>query len=433
MKLDLLFRKRWGLFYTPVLLMAAALLWLSFTQWLPLPPQRVTLSAGVPGGGYSLLGMQYRKYLEELGVQVSIATTSQSHSGLNQLNENPLIDLALANGLLTSQASGENFIALAAIEREPLWIFTRLPTLNRLSELRGLRVGVPNYDVLQERITQLVLDQAQLKSADVTLVPLARERLANSLLDGQVDAVILLGSVRNDVARSMIRGSGIQLLGFDQVGKLLAREKALRPFVLPQGVIEFRGDVPSSDLTMVAVDLHLIARKDMHPALQRAVFSAATRIHEMPSFLQHQGEFPSVIGLDFPVSEVTLAAARGQRPVLEEILPYRWAQVVQWLLYAALPILLATCLLLAWIPSWFEWRVNAALQNFYGELKFLETEISSVATERPIEMRQMIVRLDEIEQQVMQLQLPPQHTHRWYTLRSHLNDARERLLSLRAR
>jgi TRAP-type uncharacterized transport system substrate-binding protein len=433
MKLDLLFRKRWWLFYTPILLLAAALLWLSFTQWLPLPPQRVTLSAGVPGGGYSLLAMQYRKYLEEFGIQVSIATTSQSHSGLNQLNENPLIDLALANGLLTHQASRDNIIALAAIEREPLWIFTRLPTLNRLSELRGLRVGVPSYDALQERITQLVLDQAQLKSADVTLVPLERERLANSLLDGQIDAVILLGSVRNDVARSMIRGSGIQLVGFDQVGKLLAREKALRPFVLPQGVIEFRGDVPSSDLTMVAVDLHLIARKDMHPALQRAIFSAATRIHEMPSFLQHQGEFPSVIGLDFPVSDVTLAAARGQRPMLEEILPYRWAQAVQWLLYAALPILLATCLLLAWIPSWFEWRVNAALQNFYGELKFLETEISSVATERPIEMRQMIVRLDEIEQQVMQLQLPPQHTHRWYTLRSHLNDARERLLSMRAR
>ncbi|MFM7330495.1 MAG: hypothetical protein ACKO1L_02360 [Brachymonas sp.] len=48
-------------------------------------------------------------------------------------------------------------------------------------------------------------------------------------------------------------------------------------------------------------------------------------------------------------------------------------------------------------------------------------------------MRQMIVRLDEIEQQVMQLQLPPQHTHRWYVLRSHLSDARERLLNLRAR
>ncbi|MFM7330496.1 MAG: TAXI family TRAP transporter solute-binding subunit [Brachymonas sp.] len=384
MKLDLLFRKQWWLMYAPILLLAVALLWLSFTQWLPLPPKQVTLSVGVPGGGYSLLGMQYRKHLAELGVQVSMATTAQSHSGLKELNDNPAIDLALINGLLATQAPQSDYMALAAIEREPIWIFTRLPTLNRLAELRGLRVGVPGYDVLQERVTQVVLEQAQPKSSDVTLVPLERERLANALLDGQVDAVILMGSVRNEVARSMIRGAGIQLLGFEQVGKLLAKEKTLRPFVLPQGVIEFRGDVPSRDLTMVAVDLHLVARKNMHPALQRAIFSAATRIHEMPSFLQHQGEFPAVIGLDFPVSPTTLAAARGQRPWLEELLPYRWAQLVQWLLYAALPILLAALLLLAWIPSWFEWRVNAALQNFYGELKFLETEISSVASERPI-------------------------------------------------
>lgn len=433
MKFDLLFRKRWLLFYAPILMISGLLLWLSLTQWLTLPPKRITMAAGVAGGGYSLLAIQYRKQLEELGVQVSIVTTKHSHSGLQQLNNNPEIDFGLVNGLVASLEPSDGFVALAAIEREPLWVLTRLPTLNRLAELKGLRIGLPAYDAHQESITQMALRQAQLTSSDVTLMTFKRDKLANALIDGQVDAVILMGSSRNDVARSMIRGTAIQILGMDQVGKLLAEEKTLRPFVLPQGAIEFRGDVPSRDLTMVAVDLQLLARSDMHPALQRAIFTAATRIHEIPSFLQHPGEFPSVVGLDFPVSEVTLAAARGQRPWLEELLPYWWAQLAQWLLYAALPILFLTYLLLSWIPSLFEWRVNAVLQNFYGELKFIETEISSVASERPIEMRQMIQRIDEIEQQVMQLQLLPQHTPRWYTLRSHLSEARDRLLSQRAR
>jgi TRAP-type uncharacterized transport system substrate-binding protein len=433
LKLDLYFRKRWLLLYAPILLLAAFLLWISLTYWLPLPPQRVALAAGVPGGGYAQLAMQYRKQLEEIGVQVSVVTATQSHSGLRQLGDDAGIDLALVNGMHQEQARGIKLMALAAIEREPLWVFTRLPNLSRLAELRGLRIGIPGYDSLQPRINQIVLGQAQLKASDVTLIPFERDQLANALIDGQVDAVILMGSVRNSVARSMIRGTGIALLGMDQVGKLLGQEKTLRALVLPQGVIEFRGDVPSRDLTMVAADLHLLARSNMHPALQRAIYSAATRIHEIPSFLQTQGEFPTVIGLDFPVSETTLALSRGQRPWLEELLPFWWAQAAQWLLYAGLPIVLITILLLAWIPSWFEWRVNAALQNFYGELKFLETEMSSIASERPIEMRNMIQRIDEIEQQVMQLQLPPQYTHRWYTLRSHLSDARERLLSLRAR
>jgi TRAP-type uncharacterized transport system substrate-binding protein len=431
MKLEILFRKRWLLFYAPILMLSGLLLWLSYTQWLPLPPQKLVIAAGVPGGGYALLAMQYRKELEALGIQASIATTTQSHSGLRELENNDAIDVALVNGMYASQTT--DLVALVALEREPLWIFTRLPTISQLPQLKGLRIGVPSYDTLQARITQVVLNQAQLKAADVTIVPLERDRLANALIDGQVDAVILMGSVRNDAARSMIRANGIQILGMDQVGKLLGLEKALRPFVLPQGVIEFRGDVPSRDLTLVAVDMHLLARASMHPALQRAIFSVATRIHEMPSFLQNQGEFPTVTGLDFPVSATTLAASRGQRPWLEELLPYWWAQLAQWLLYAVLPILLATYLILAWIPSLFEWRVNAALQNFYGELKFLETEIDSVASERPIEMRQMIERIDAIERQVMQLQLPPHHTHRWYTLRSHLSDARDRLLGMRAR
>jgi TRAP-type uncharacterized transport system substrate-binding protein len=433
MKFDLLFRQRWLLLYAPILLLATLLLWLSLTQWFALPPKRVTMDAGVTGGGYSQLAFQYRKQLEELGVQVTIVTTKKSHNGLQQLSSNPDIDFALVNGLVASLESSDGYMALAAIEREPLWVLTRLPTLNRLTDLKGLRIGIPAYDAHQESITHMVLRQAQVTSSDVTLMTFKRDKLADALIDGLVDVVILMGSSRNDVARSMIRATAIQILGMDQVGKLLAEEKTLRAFVLPQGVIEFRGDVPSRDLTMVAVDLHLLARRDMHPALQRAIFSAATRIHEIPSFLQIQGEFPTVIGLDFPVSEVTLAASRGKRPWLEELLPYWWAQLAQWFLYAALPILLLALCLLKWIPTLFEWRVNAALQHYYGELKFIETEISSVASERPIEMRHMIQRLDEIEQQVMQLQLPLQHTDRWYTLRSHLSDARERLLRLRAR
>ncbi len=433
MKIELLFRTRWWLFYGPILLIAAALLWLSLTKWLPLPPKELTIGAGVTGGGYSLLAIEYRKQLEELGVQVSIATTTQSHSGLRQINQSDEIDLAFVNGMKASQSQLNEFVALAVVEREPLWVFSRVPTMTRLSELRGLRIGVPNYDILGDRITQMVLTQAKLSTEDVTLVPLSRAQLANTFLDGGVDAVILMGSARNDVVRSMIRGSGVQLIGFDQVGRLVSQEKTLRPFVLPQGVIEFRGDVPSRDLTMVAVDLHLLSRASMHPALQRAIFTAATRIHEIPSFLQRPGEFPSVIGMDFPVSAVTLAAARGQRPWLEELLPYWWAQLAQWILYALLPILLLTAAVLSYIPNWFEWRVQALLQNFYGELKFIESEIDDVASERPIVMRDMLQRIDDIELRIMQMQLPVNHTNHWYTLRSHLSDARDKLLGMRAR
>ena len=98
-----------------------------------------------------------------------------------------------------------------------------------------------------------------------------------------------------------------------------------------------------------------------------------------------------------------------------------------------LPILLMTVLVLMWIPTLFSWKVNAALQNFYGELKFLETDIEPTASSRPIEIKNLLQRLDEIEAKVTALDLPNSYANRWYTLREHIARARNKLLNMRAR
>jgi TRAP-type uncharacterized transport system substrate-binding protein len=433
MQLDLIFRKRWWLFYLPVLLLAALLLKFSFTHWMPLPPKTLILASGVPGGGYTRLALQYRQELDAIGINTTLVTTQSAHSAKAMLFDETQADLALVNGLAAKGQATQPVHALAAIEREPIWVFTRVLGVNRIDELRGLRIGVPLKDELQDEVLAIVLKHGQLKNEDVKIVPLPREKISSALIDGQVDAVVLMGSSRNDVVRLLPRSAGIHLVGIEQIGKLALAEPSLRPFVLPQGVIEFRGDVPSSDLMIAASDLHLLIRPEMHPALQRAVLQVATQIHEIPTYLQYQGEFPSFVGLDYPISPTALAASRDNTPWLERVLPYWWAQLTQWVLLAFLPVVAATVLLLAWIPRWFEWRVNAVLQNFYGELKFIESDIGSAVTERPIELNKLLQRLDEMEMHIMQLELPNHYASRWYTLRSHLAEARRKILSLRAR
>jgi TRAP-type uncharacterized transport system substrate-binding protein len=452
MKFDVLYRSRWWLLYGPILALAAALLWLSYTQWLPQPPRSLTIAAGQPGDGYTQLALRYRERLASLGVDARVLTTESTHGTIKALtSDSPRADMALASGLHadlvpsaasngtvtsvqgTAQSESVEIQALAVIEREPVWIFSRTPLMTRVQELRNLRVGIPANDVLAQRVAQLLIQNAGLREADVRLVSTPRLQIANQLIDGQLDAIIVLASAQSEAVRVLTRSPFVHIVGVDQVRGLLQREPRLRPFVLPQGVIEFRGDIPPRDLTMVAADLQLAINAEMHPALQRALLDVANQLHETPSFLQRQGEFPNIADVDFPVSPIALASLRGNKPWLEQILPYGWAQLVQWLLLAGLPILLMTLLILAWIPSWFEWRINALLQNFYGELKFLETEIDPVATERPIEIKNLLQRIDSIDMHVMQLQLPNQYAQRWYTLRSHLADARERLLNLRAR
>jgi TRAP-type uncharacterized transport system substrate-binding protein len=446
MKFDLLYRSRWWLLYGPILLIAAFLMWLSCVYWLPQPPTKLTIAAGQPGDGYTQLALRYREQLASMGIDVQVLTTDSANDSLRALiSDPPRAELALASGLQASSSASyvtsslataqnpQSLQGLAVIEREPVWVFTRTPLMTRLQELRNLRVGIPANDLLAQRVAQLLLQNAGLNPKDVKLINTPRAQIANHLIDGQLDAVILLASAQSEAVRVLTRSPFIQILGMDQVRGLVQREPRLRPFVLPQGVIEFRGDIPPRDLTMVAADLQLVIRPEMHPALQRALLDVANQLHETPSFLQRQGEFPNIMDVDFPVSPVALATTRGSKPGLEQLLPYRWAQIAQWFLLAALPIVLITLIILAWIPSWFEWRINALLQNFYGELKFLETEIDPVATERPIEIKALLQRIDAIDMHVMQLDLPNQYAQRWYTLRSHLANARERLLDLRAR
>ena len=168
-------------------------------------------------------------------------------------------------------------------------------------------------------------------------------------------------------------------------------------------------------------------------ALQRTLLDVAHEVHSTGGFLEGQGQYPSVRGGDFALSPVAQQYALGVRPWLETLLPYRTAQWADLLLFAFVPMFVVAMVLLQRVPLLIEWRVNAVLQHYYGELKFLEADMIKIATGDPIALRWVVARLDTLEKQVAAMELPDRFADRWYTLREHLADARERLLKLRGR
>ena len=317
--------------------------------------------------------------------------------------------------------------------REPIWIFANSRQASRLQELAGQRVGLLANDA-NARIVADALTQASKVATDQVKWKVASQAdLVRGLLDESLDAALLGAHPDSDVIRTLARVPHLQLLSIDQLGPLTQGLPQLRPAVLPKGAIELRGDIPSRDITLLTARLHLLVQADMPPALQRELLDAARRVHERPSFMHRNAEFPNTVDMDVSASPIARAFTHGARPWLERVLPYGLAQLVQWLMVAALPLLILAVVLLRWIPRWFDWRVNASLQTFYGELKFLETEFDAVASERPIELKRLIERIDGMERQVVELNLPQAYAERWYTLRQDLHRARERLLSLRAR
>lgn len=434
MKLTLLFSKRWLWLYLPVLFASALSLWLAVAVWFPLPPKSFVMASGVPSGNYASIALRYRDVMEPKGIRVDTVTTESAAAPLLRLLD-PKTDVSagFAHGML-AKADMHGIVALATLERQPVWIFTRVVGVSQLSQLKGLRIATSVVGSPSWEITQLLLKHAKILPSEVFIEPKASSiAAAKELADGRVDALVVIASDGTESMRQLTRSPGIEILGIERVASLVARETRLKPFVLPQGAIELRGDIPSRDLTLVAAHLHLLVRETMHPALQRALVDAAHELHEFPSFLQRQGEFPNSRDVDFTPSPIAQALANGERPWTERLLPYWWAQLAELLMYGVAPILFLTLLTLLWIPSFFNWKVNAALQNFYGELKFLETDIEPTASSRPIEIKNLLKRLDDIEAKVTMLDLPNSYANRWYTLREHIARARSTLLSLRAR
>ncbi|RYF37978.1 MAG: hypothetical protein EOO25_18155 [Comamonadaceae bacterium] len=415
----------------PLLLCTAAALWWVQAQWKARPPLQVVISAGSPQGSYALLAQRYAERLERQGMSVEIVYSYSQKGALDRLLKPGDATIGFAQSM---DADGTTPLqALAVIGQEPVWVFAAANGAAHLSQARGLRIATGPPDSSTHRAAEAMLAQAGVQMVDVLAVPLSGLQAANALQDGKIDMMFEAANEEAQSVQLLTRNHAIQLIGADHAGALAARQPALQPVRVPQGAIELRGDVPSRDLTLMSVQTHLVVRPEVHPALQRALLDAARDIHEFPGFLQRHGQYPNFRGSDFPLSPTARDYSMGARPWLENLLPYGTAQWAELFFYAVSPILLLAVFLLAWIPRLFDWRIRSALHNFYGELKFLESEMTLVATDSPMKLRGLLEKLDRIEQQVIALDLPAEYSDRWYTLREHLAADRERLLRLRAR
>ena len=432
MKLLLLYRRRWWLFYLPVILCAVVALWLSSTRWTVLPPTKAVIAAGSAQGSYSRLAQRYAEQLERLGMNVEIVYSDGQNGGLDRLDTpGDTASIGFAHGIYANPANTVQ--ALAVIGQEPVWIFSGAGGPATLGQAKGARIAAGPPSSSSFVAAKVMLEHAGVTFADMRLTPLSGIAAADALADGKVDMVFQAASEDAQAIQVLTRMPGVQILSIEHASALSAQERYLQPLLLPQGSIELRGDIPPRDLTMMSVQTHLIVRPEVHPALQRALLDAALEIHEMPTFLQRHGQFPSFRGSDIPLTPTAKAYSLGARPWMETLLPYRKAQYAEQVAYAIVPILALAFLVIAWIPKLFDWRIGAALNHFYGDLKFLEGEMDEVAITNPMALKGLLERLDNIERRVVEMDLPDEFSERWYTLREHLAAARERLLKLRSR
>src|SRR5262249_40100010 len=91
-----------------------------------------------------------------------------------------------------------------------------------------------------------------------------------------------------------------------------------------------------------------------------------------------------------------------------------------------LPILGVLYPMVRFLPRLYDWAMRSKVLRMYGELRLLEDEMASARTTGRV-TREMVARLDRLEEQANRLSMPVAYVSMLYMLRNHIDLVREGL------
>ncbi|MDH3880921.1 MAG: ABC transporter substrate-binding protein, partial [Desulfobacteraceae bacterium] len=110
----------------------------------PAPPRKISIGTGSSKGAYFAFGKKYSERFAKENIALEVKITAGSAENLKLLEaDSGGVDVAFVQSGMGTLAKTEKLVSLGSLYFEPLWIFHQKDlTLNRLSDLKGLRVAV---------------------------------------------------------------------------------------------------------------------------------------------------------------------------------------------------------------------------------------------------------------------------------------------------
>jgi TRAP transporter TAXI family solute receptor len=392
-----------------------------------LPPRGIVMATGPKGGAYAELGRRYREILGHSGIDVTLLPTNGDFANLAQLRDaHSGVSVSFIQGGTTTREESPDLVSLGTVFYEPLWVFyQRELDLDGLHDLRGRKVSI-GPEGSGSRVLSLELLRRNGTTEDM-FVPLALSpaEAAQKLLNKEIDAAFILTSWDSTVVRQLLAADAIELASFPRADAYVALYPFLNKVVVPAGVGDLATNRPASDKTLLAPKVTLAVRKNVHPAVQYALLSAATQIHAEPGIFQRAGQFPAAEPIGLPLSDEAQRFHKSGRPFLQHHLPLWMAVLVERLLVVLIPIVGLLYPLLRFVPALYDWSMRSKIFRLYGEMRFLELQIERGEAKHDLDAT--AAQLDRIEERAHQLKMPKAYASMVYSLLGHIALVRQRL------
>jgi TRAP-type uncharacterized transport system substrate-binding protein len=397
-----------------------AVVWMTVTVGNPFPPRTITMATGPEGSAYYELGARYREVLRRAGVSLRVVRTEGGVENLALLRDpGSGVQVAFLESGLTNQEQSPGLVSLGTVSLEPLWSFFRHhPQGDARRWLKGKRISIEPEGSATRVLARRLLALNGVDETSVVLLGLPPEQSAEALLRGDIDGAVMLTSWQSPVVRRLLVADGIVLESYPRADAYVALFPSLYKVVLPTGVADLARNIPPRDVTLLAVEASLVARKDLHPALQYLLLEAASEIHGGPEIFHKAGRFPAAEAVNLPLSTQAREFYQSGLPFVYRVFPLWLAGLTERLLILLIPLFVVVFPAVRFLPGIYRYLIERRIYNLYGQLLVLEAELNQ-ASPGPAP-RQLAAALEDLARRANRLSVPLRYSQQLFILKTHI-------------
>ncbi len=421
--------------YNPLALAAAfftLLIILFGVLWIliPPPPKSIEIATGFPTGLYYQFGERLKADLSKEGVNLKVRSTGGTLDNLALLKDPKSgVDFAMVQGGVANVSDYPNLVSIAGMFYEPIWVWYREGAfksdggqLKILSQLKGKNVSIGNEGSGTLALAKDLLQTSGITDKEIGAQRLKPDEAIAKLSRGELDAVFIVAAAEAPILRKFYSIPGIRLMNFDQADAYTRNLTYLSKVTVPRGLLSIQYDQPRQDIQVMAATATLVAHEDINPALVSLVLGASYDILKSYSRLQKVGEFPSSVGLDFPLHVDAEIYLKDGPSFLHRHLPFWTAVWAGRFVKIVIPLLVILIPLFTYIPSTKNFFLRLKLAQVYEELKVIERN-----AQNPELKEKNFKDLEAIEKRVGNIKVSMLDAKELYDLKGHVGEVRGRL------
>ena len=413
-----------------VLLVAIfAVLWIL----VPPPPKVIEMATGFPTGLYYQFGERLKEEVAKDGVNLVVKSTGGTIDNLGLLNDPKSgVNFAMVQGGVADVNKYPSLVSIAGMFYEPVWVWYRESgfkgeggRLQVLGQLKGKRVAIGNEGSGTLALSTALLKISGIKEDEIRGEKLKPDQALAKLKNGELDAVFIVAAAEAPILQKFYDIPGIRLMSFDQADAYTRSLTYLSKVNVPRGLLSIERDIPRQDIQVIAPTATLVTHDNVSPAMISLMLSASYDILKSYSRLQKPGEFPSGVGMDFPLHVDAEIYLKDGPSFLHRHLPFWTAVWVGRFVKIVIPLLVILIPLFTYIPSAKNFLLRLKLAQVYAELRALEKNALN-----PELKNKNRLDLEDIERRVNNIKVSMMDSKELYDLKSHVGDVRARLSHL---